>query len=58
VTQADVLAVLYGALAGFVLALIGGGSVLATPLLLYVVGVPSDTPPLAPARWRCRPMRC
>jgi uncharacterized membrane protein YfcA len=36
----DLLAVLCGSLVGFSLALIGGGgSILATPLLLYVVGV-------------------
>ena len=36
----DLLAVLCGSLVGFSLALIGGGgSLLATPLLLYVVGV-------------------
>jgi uncharacterized membrane protein YfcA len=36
-----VLAVLCGALVGFVLGLIGGGgSIMATPLLLYVVGLP------------------
>lgn len=38
----DILAVLSGGLVGLVLALIGGGgSILATPLLLYVVGVAS-----------------
>ena len=38
--QADILAVLCGSLVGFILALIGGGgSILATPLLLYVVGL-------------------
>ena len=37
---ADVLSVLSGALVGLVLALIGGGgSILATPALLYVVGI-------------------
>ena len=37
----DVLAILCGSLVGFILGLIGGGgSVLATPLLLYVVGLP------------------
>jgi uncharacterized membrane protein YfcA len=37
----DLLAMLSGALVGFSLWLIGGGgSILATPLLLYVVGVP------------------
>ncbi len=36
----DVLAVICGSLVGFILALIGGGgSILATPLLLYVVGM-------------------
>ena len=36
----DLLAVLSGAAVGLVLALIGGGgSILATPALLYVVGV-------------------
>lgn len=36
----DVLAVLCGSLVGFSLALVGGGgSILATPLLLYVVGL-------------------
>src|ERR1700680_4419463 len=35
------LAVLCGALVGFTLGLIGGGgSIMATPLLLYVVGLP------------------
>ncbi|GIK49008.1 MAG: sulfite exporter TauE/SafE family protein [Hyphomonadaceae bacterium] len=39
-TQADILAVLSGGVVGLVLALIGGGgSILATPALLYVVGV-------------------
>jgi uncharacterized protein len=39
-TLPDILAVLSGAAVGFVLALIGGGgSILATPALLYVVGV-------------------
>lgn len=38
----DALATLSGSLVGFVLGLIGGGgSVLAVPLLVYVVGVPS-----------------
>ena len=37
----DILAVLSGSLVGFTLGLIGGGgSILATPLLLYVVGMP------------------
>ncbi len=40
VTLADLLAIACGSLVGFSLALIGGGgSILATPLLLYVVGV-------------------
>jgi uncharacterized protein len=39
---ADVLAILSGALVGFALGLVGGGgSILAVPLLVYVVGVPS-----------------
>jgi uncharacterized membrane protein YfcA len=39
---ADVLAILSGTLVGFTLGLIGGGgSILAVPLLVYVVGVPS-----------------
>jgi uncharacterized protein len=39
---ADVLAVLSGSLVGFLLGLLGGGgSILAVPLLLYVVGVSS-----------------
>ena len=34
-----------GGLVGFVLALLGGGgSILATPLLLFVVGVPECAP--------------
>src|SRR5579875_2745750 len=38
----DILALLSGALVGFSLGLIGGGgSILATPLLLYVVGIRS-----------------
>jgi len=38
--EPDILALLSGAMVGLVLALIGGGgSILATPLLLYVVGV-------------------
>jgi uncharacterized membrane protein YfcA len=38
----DVLAISSGALVGFTLALVGGGgSILAVPLLVYVVGVPS-----------------
>jgi uncharacterized membrane protein YfcA len=40
VTLPDILAVLSGAAVGYILALIGGGgSILATPALLYVVGV-------------------
>lgn len=40
VTAPDLLAVFSGSLIGFILAVIGGGgSILATPLLLYVVGV-------------------
>jgi uncharacterized protein len=40
VTLPDILAVLSGAAVGLVLALIGGGgSILATPALLYIVGV-------------------
>ncbi|OOG48637.1 sulfite exporter TauE/SafE family protein [Rhodanobacter sp. C01] len=40
VTLADLLAIVCGSLVGFSLALIGGGgSILATPLLLYVVGI-------------------
>jgi uncharacterized membrane protein YfcA len=40
--SADVLAILSGTLVGFVLALVGGGgSILAVPLLVYVVGVAS-----------------
>ena len=36
-----ILAVLCGSLVGFTLGLIGGGgSIMATPLLLYVVGLP------------------
>lgn len=39
-TLADILAVLSGAAVGFILAVIGGGgSILATPALLYVVGL-------------------
>jgi uncharacterized membrane protein YfcA len=39
---ADVLALLSGALVGLTLAVVGGGgSILAVPLLLYVVGVPN-----------------
>jgi uncharacterized protein len=39
---ADLLAVLSGMLVGFTLGLVGGGgSILAVPLLVYVVGVPS-----------------
>src|ERR1700674_2803230 len=38
----DVLAILSGTLVGFTLGLVGGGgSILAVPLLVYVVGVPS-----------------
>ncbi len=38
----DLLAVVSGSIVGFVLGLIGGGgSILAVPLLIYVVGVPS-----------------
>ena len=41
-TQTDLIAAACGSLVGLVLALIGGGgSILATPLMLYVVGVPS-----------------
>lgn len=40
--MADLMSVLSGSMVGFVLGLIGGGgSILAVPLLLYVVGVPS-----------------
>jgi uncharacterized membrane protein YfcA len=39
---ADIIAILSGGLVGFFLSLVGGGgSVLAVPLLLYAVGVPS-----------------
>ena len=39
---ADILTILSGALVGFTLGLIGGGgSILAVPLLVYVVGLPS-----------------
>jgi uncharacterized membrane protein YfcA len=39
---ADILSVLSGSLVGFTLGLIGGGgSILAMPLMIYVVGVPS-----------------
>ena len=39
---ADVLTILSGALVGFTLGLVGGGgSILAVPLLVYVVGLPS-----------------
>ena len=39
---ADILSVLSGSLVGFTLGLIGGGgSILAMPLVIYVVGVPS-----------------
>ena len=39
---ADLLTILSGALVGFTLGLVGGGgSILAVPLLVYVVGVPS-----------------
>ena len=38
----DLLAVASGGAVGFVLGLVGGGgSILAVPLLVYVVGVPS-----------------
>ena len=38
----DVLAIFSGSMVGFILGLIGGGgSILAVPLLVYVVGVPS-----------------
>jgi uncharacterized protein len=38
----DILSVLAGSLVGFVLGLVGGGgSIIAVPLLLYLVGVPS-----------------
>ncbi|MET0547419.1 MAG: sulfite exporter TauE/SafE family protein [Caulobacterales bacterium] len=41
-TPADLAAILCGGLVGLVLALVGGGgSILATPLLIYVVGVSS-----------------
>lgn len=41
-THADLLAIACGGLVGLVLALVGGGgSILATPLLIYVVGVSS-----------------
>ena len=51
----DVLAIFSGSLVGFILGVIGGGgSVLAVPLLVYVVGVESPTSPSAPARLRLR----
>src|SRR5512132_3536144 len=38
----DLLAIASGSMVGFVLSLVGGGgSILAVPLLVYVVGVPS-----------------
>ena len=38
----DLLAIASGSMVGFVLGLVGGGgSILAVPLLVYVVGVPS-----------------
>lgn len=41
-TEFNLLAVFSGGIVGFILGLIGsGGSVLAVPLLLYVVGIPS-----------------
>ncbi len=36
----EVIAITSGSLVGFVLSLIGGGSIVATPLLLYAVGLP------------------
>lgn len=49
----ELLTILSGSLVGFTLGLIGGGgSILAVPLLLYVVGVPDPTSRSAPARWR------
>ena len=42
IASADVATLLSGALVGFVLAVVGGGgSILAVPLLVYVVGVAS-----------------
>jgi uncharacterized membrane protein YfcA len=47
------LAVLCGGAVGFALGLIGGGgSILAVPLLLYVVGIKGRTSPSEPVRWR------
>jgi uncharacterized protein len=41
-TPQDWAAALSGGLVGFILAVVGGGgSILATPLLLYAVGIPS-----------------
>lgn len=49
---------LSGALVGFVLGLVGGGgSILAVPLLLYLVGIAIRTRLSAPALWRSRSTR-
>ena len=52
------LAALGGGLVGFLLTLFGGGgSVLATPWLVYVVGIADAMPRLALRRRRWRSMR-
>jgi len=47
------LGMMAGAVVGLVLGLTGGGgSILAVPMLIYVVGVPHRTLPSARVRWR------
>lgn len=47
-----------GMLVGFTLGLVGGGgSILAVPLMIYLVGVSSPTSPSAPVRLPWPPMR-
>ena len=54
----SVLGLASGMLVGFSLGLVGGGgSILAVPLMVYVVGVPEPMSRSAPARSRSPPMR-
>ena len=52
------LGMMAGAVVGLVLGLTGGGgSILAVPMLIYVVGVPHRTLPSAQVRWQSRQAR-
>jgi uncharacterized membrane protein YfcA len=53
----DALGVASGAFVGFSLGLVGGGgSILAVPLLIYLVGVPSIHVAIGTVRWRSQSM--